>query len=920
MRYLCVIIYSVFTFCTYGQGENTDVIKKAEDLFARGKSFRFKNKDSAYYYYRKSYKSFVKQKDWLSSIYALKGVSFTSSYHYDLEIYKQTLQTIDSLIYSKSKHFDTISRIKLIKNHNLVEKANYYSKIRDYKNTRVYATQLKGIIEKIPDSILTAINIRRLCTALEYEAESYKYEGEYTKAEELYNKSLRLISEHLDESFAIPTYRLLGDLYRKKEEYSKSNTYLRKRLDQEIEKGSPSKNRIVKSCFAIADNHVKMNQADSSFYYLDIAYQQLLENDPLTFQYHEKTGKTYFLQGNIEKAIEELNTAIRLLSAEHSDSKRIDIARLFRLKGTVLNEAEKYDQALQSYQKSLSALATNFDSNSFSDNPLPETVQNKVEYLKVLIEKVKTLNATTNFEDALQTAKTGIKVMDEIRLTFENEEDKQFLIETFYPIFDNALAAVYALLQKTGDDSYIDEAFFLSEKSKSTILLQAILNSKAYTFSNIPEKLLEEERQLKASIHYLQKSILKNKKDSTLQDRLLLAKSNYHALIQDLETRFPSYYDLKYNTEVLSLKDFQKGLDEKTTAISYFFGNNTVYAVTILDTQKRLIKIEGSKDQGEQILRYHQQLANPLSSIDSLQQSSTLLYDQLISPLLQDNDDTNVLIIPDGILNYIPFESLYDGNTYLIENYNIAYANSATLWLQQREKEIDATKILAFAPDFSEAYPSLPHTQKEVNNILSYFNGKKYLGGQATLERFTKESAAFSVLHLATHAILDDKQSENSHLIFTPQSTEEKLYVRDIYAMPINASLVSLSACETGIGSLRRGEGMLSLSRAFFYAGAASLTSSKWQINDLPTAEIMGDFYKELSKGKRKDEALRLAKLAFLKKNYDNNYVHPYYWSGFVVIGDTSAITTKTSIWIWIGLGIFMVVIIFLISKKIRTN
>lgn len=916
MKWLILSIVLLFFGEVISQGADSVKVAQANELYKIGKKHIYKNLDSACYYFKKSHYLFKEEKDWFNSLQALKGISFASSYHYDLDKFNNVLSSIDSILELRTRYFDSLNIKRPLICRNFLEKANYHTKVRNYKLARENSLKVIDLQKTVQDSLKSAKEFKILSSAYEYAAGSYKHEGEYTKAEELYKKSLRISQKHLDENFALPTYRLLGDLYRKKGEYAKSNQYLIKKLDQEMLKGASSKNRIVKSCFAVADNHIQLQQQDSALHYLQIANKQLFDEDPLQFQYYEVLGKTYLSQKEYQKAVAAFDKAIALSTKNGANYKKVALARLFSLKAEALDQASQYIEALQNYQSALSKLVPEFQSKEPLDNPEITKVQNKYEYLKILIKKAATLQRIKDAKGALQTSEMAIAVMDTVLPTFENKEDKQFLINTFYPVFEIGMSAAFQLYSASNDDIYIDTAFFLSEKSKSTILLEAVLNSKAYAFANIPEKILEKERQLKASIIYLQKKVTGKKNSAQWEDRLLKTKEAYANLIKDLERTYPSYYNLKYNNTVIDIDDFQTNLQTGDLAISYLLGEQNAYLIALSNTDQQFIKIEQTYILDKEILGFYQQLMTPASDVFFVKETAQKMYARLFGGILEKGEYHNLIVIPDGKLHYIPFESLYDGKHYMLENYTIGYANSTTLLTQLGDHQIKSNEFLGFAPSFSKKYPPLVNADKEVDGIKSMFDGEVFKGNQATKEMFTAKSPLSNIVHLATHAIINDQVPENSHLVFSPDSQEEILNISDIYGLPINASLVALSACETGIGSLQKGEGMISLSRAFFYAGARSIANTKWQINDRSTADIMQDFYQGLADGKKKDEALRLAKLNFLKNNDNNDYKHPYYWSGLVITGSTLAIHQKTPMWIWVGITLVMLLIGFILFRK----
>jgi CHAT domain-containing protein len=192
--------------------------------------------------------------------------------------------------------------------------------------------------------------------------------------------------------------------------------------------------------------------------------------------------------------------------------------------------------------------------------------------------------------------------------------------------------------------------------------------------------------------------------------------------------------------------------------------------------------------------------------------------------------------------------------------------------------------------------------------------GTVFLGKDAVEERFKSIGSNFQIVHFATHGMANDRDPDFSLLAFTevPDSIEnEFIYVSDLYNMQLNADLVVLSACETGLGELRKGEGVISLARGFSYAGAKGIFTTLWSVNDLATSLIIESFYKYLKQGKDKDEALHLAKMDFLSQA-DNQKAHPFLWAPFIFIGDTSPLEIKGGGMPWMFIGIAAAVVALL--------
>ncbi|MEX0273130.1 MAG: CHAT domain-containing protein, partial [Flavobacteriaceae bacterium] len=245
---------------------------------------------------------------------------------------------------------------------------------------------------------------------------------------------------------------------------------------------------------------------------------------------------------------------------------------------------------------------------------------------------------------------------------------------------------------------------------------------------------------------------------------------------------------------------------------------------------------------------------------------------------------------------------------------------------------VDNEKLLAFAPSFNgqeinasasrDKLSPLPHNITETARVVKLFKGDVFEGERASLQNFSRHVQEYGMLHLATHAVFNNHQPEYSYLAFAPDGQERLLFVKDLYNLELNMDMVTLSACETALGDLKRGEGFIGLASGFFYAGAKSITSTLWKVNDASTASLMGDFYETLAKGHTKGVALQKAQKLFLKRNADNARAHPYYWSGFVLSGNHAPLDPKWP-WVWIIAPLLLLLVligIFGTGKKTNPN
>ncbi|MEO0338431.1 MAG: CHAT domain-containing protein, partial [Bacteroidota bacterium] len=268
-----------------------------------------------------------------------------------------------------------------------------------------------------------------------------------------------------------------------------------------------------------------------------------------------------------------------------------------------------------------------------------------------------------------------------------------------------------------------------------------------------------------------------------------------------------------------------------------------------------------------------------------------------------------LILIPDGMTCYLPFDLLisapvdsndrysYHSYDYLLRSYSISYAYSAELWQQGSVPNQQKTKVdfHAYAPSFPQGASSLSplfYNIPEVKQLGKLFQqAKVYTAEAATLNQFRNIPSRPAILHLATHGSANAIRSDFSYLAFSPlDSNAAFLYTKDLYALALDPiQMVVLSACETGLGEAQPGEGIISLAHAFSYAGAKSIVTTLWSIDDEKTSEIMTNFYQNLKAGQAKDQALRQAKITYLE-SHKGEAAHPYFWAAFVPIGEMEAL------------------------------
>lgn len=278
-------------------------------------------------------------------------------------------------------------------------------------------------------------------------------------------------------------------------------------------------------------------------------------------------------------------------------------------------------------------------------------------------------------------------------------------------------------------------------------------------------------------------------------------------------------------------------------------------------------------------------------------------------------DFTSLTVIPDGALCQIPLEIfLQKDETPLIQMIAIGYLPSLNSFRKNQTK-INQSTWKGFAPAYSNF--ELPGNQQEVSLVKDLTGGMAFLDKAASKEKFLEQAPTAGLIHLAVHGELDPNSPNFSRLWFGDRE-EDALTALEIAEVNLDAHLAVLSACNSGVGDLKFGNGLLSLAQAFRTAGAESTLMSLWEVPDRETRDLMEGFYGYLNAGESKDQALRKAKLDYLSRTTDPALRHPFFWAGFVVLGDIQPLNDGSQIWVWVGL-ILLGVGFFFVWKKIRS-
>ena len=655
-------------------------------------------------------------------------------------------------------------------------------------------------------------------------------------------------------------------------------------------------------------------------------------------------GATFIKKNKPQKALEALKSSLEINNPRGEDYAVPTAHKTYLLLAELYNSQNQLKLAENVLEKALKICKKDTTRISY----LADDYAFKFWALETIIKKINLIHTNESkfinspFPDEINLGKDLIY---QIRQSFQLEGSKLNLAKLAHSFFESSL--LHASKLKPDGSKKSGEMFSFIEEGKSILLYEALLEQEAQL--GLTPKLKNKEKNLKRDLAYYEKSLYDERngenqdseKIAALEDSVYALQQRYNSFQDTLESDYPSYYQQKYNLELASLKEVENQLKVNEAFLQYFVGDSSIFVMGIHPEKQVFQRIPFSDSLLSTTQAYLEFLSSPneLSSEergDTYVQNAHMLYKTLLAPVLSQlpEEIDRLIISPDGILSYIPFEALleelpqeswrYSDLTYLIHSHAVSYTHSATHWLEQQEpsEQKPPHNWLGFAPSYDESQITesvqplalnrfltrdgsvqLPHAQEEIAQISEMIGGQGFFQTSALESDFHRKADQYQVLHLATHGLVEDQQPLYSKLVFAPEDDsvyDGFLHAYEIYNMRLPANLVVLSACNTGVGKLEKGEGIMSLSRAFFYAGVKSLLMSLWKVSDESSSELMVSFYEGLKAGKDKDLALQQAKVDYIQNQEFSMKSHPYFWAGFVLKGDAGELSFKSSRGYWV--------------------
>jgi CHAT domain-containing protein len=785
--------------------------------------------------------------------------------------------------------------------------------------------------------------------------------GNYQQAINYYNQAISIWQDLGEKDQIAQSFQLLGQLYRELGDIDTSLSYQKQALSlwealndsagqaqmlSEIgltyrtilddTKQAISYYEQARSLWRSLNNQSEEAQilnAISSIYYWSKNYQQAREylNQSLQiFQAQKlpsweaetlvKLAMVYSLSGDKDQALIYLNQAISIIETlPHPDFKALEFSRA----ANTYYLLKDYEKGLKYHNQSLQLWQ---GMGNLSNQAFELAIIARIE------------RDRGNFNQSLTNIEAAIKIIEDLRTKIGSQELRQSYFATVQDYYQFYIDLLMQLHQQNPSQGYDAKALTASERTRARSLVELLTEAGANIRQGADPKLLEQEQNLQQQLNTVEgrrQELLSAEYTQQQLDEIKQQSQSLLNQLDELEAKIrltsPRYANLKY-PQPLTLQQIQeKVLDDDTLLLEYSLGKDRSYlwAVTKNSITSYVLP---KQSEIEEIAKPFREI-NESTSVES----GLPLSEILLKPVASQLGNKRLLIVGDGVLQYIPFAALpipSQPNTPLLVEHEIVTSPSTSTIAIQREQlqnrptvaktvavladpvfSLNDSRITRNAPQQNpqtlnqsaltraarnlgigegpKAYGRLEYTRTEAEKILALVPENQRLQAldfQASLEEAKNPHLSeYQIVHFATHGLLDSVNPELSGVVFSlfnqqGQAEDGFLRLHDIFNLNLPAELVVLSACQTGLGKETKGEGLVGMTRGFMYAGARRVVVSLWSVNDASTSELMTRFYQPILKeGKNPIIALREAQLEMWKSG---KWQSPYYWAAFTVQGD----------------------------------
>jgi CHAT domain-containing protein/tetratricopeptide (TPR) repeat protein len=665
-------------------------------------------------------------------------------------------------------------------------------------------------------------------------------------------------------------------------------------------------------------------------------------------------------KGQLPEALRFLSKAREITASDPDGPDERALAGYTSAMANIFVKRGQVDKALEACAEALNYLLPGGEKQP-GDYPIADELKAENMLIRILEIQSECFEKQGNPERAIQ-AFTLIPIVEaQLRATHDYERSSLQALQESRKRFDKAISLAWEMYANGQDPRFAAMAFSFSEQARGLLLLQSLAQAQAKF--KLPPTWRLRETTLINRVAWCQKELASAQENGEeervdkLEKILFDLKREQGFFLESLRDSFPDYTTLQSSPDPIQASELSSVCLDGQALISYYLTAEDLYVFYYEKNTGLAFRHSDLPDHfREDVTRF----VGYLSKVDDassermwFQGMAHQLYELLLGPELSGSESRRLMLVPDELLTFIPFEVLFQKNEtgnwmkmpYLLRNYSIAYAYSLSLLkLQQevtRQQRSGLRSFAGFAPNYSaspigagtdadvanlmrEGVYQLEGTHEELRQAHQLLGGQPFDGPDATEANFKRFAARYRVLLLSMHGFSNEETPGMARLLFGDPGAEpidgedNVLYAFELQACKLHADLVVLSACHTGAGKLHRGEGVYSLARAFAAAGVPATIMSLWRLPDKTAPILIGSFFKKLKDGKGKDQALQQAKIAFLSDDANSPYGHPAFWAGVVANGDVSALALNNYPGWWVPGAILILVIGGIIVYRLR--
>jgi len=739
-----------------------------------------------------------------------------------------------------------------------------------------------------------------------------------------------------------------GHAYRDKQDYQKAIEYYSRSLESLTKYNSKFKKDdklrvIIEANLGIAKTYLEAGKFDLAKGALKEAQRIQEDLDYLRYRTLEIKGQIAIKQGYYLQGEESLEEAFMMAREGAEFNKKFPSeARIAMYLADCKKTQGQLNSALILYQRALQHVDSTTN-EELHFNPEVDLILHPKQALEILEKKAEVASGLYHtskdqkyFNVSASAYQTTVELLDKMKVNFLNKDTKYFIASNAALVYDKYIKLLAEEYRRANSEQILSEIYLVSEKNKSTIAFNELEYKYELANSKIPDSIKIKYRDLKIDIGYYERLLdeaerkkLKVAADiTTLKNLIFDLNEDFITLDQKINREYGD--DLKSRERLLqfpTMTDIRGQLNAGDLFVEVFQSKDNIYLIVFDQYTHQLIELPITELSGDLELYIQSVSQRPEVALENDKKFLDLsqsIFEVLMKPVVDRYPEkSRVLIVPDGLLSSISFESLIpnasDPYHFFIHDVNITYLYGSRQLLNVG-KGLTDVNVLSLAPQFGETHSgvrscsrdslgNLPFAKKECEFLSENFEGSFFFGQAVNRSGLLDKIGTHEVIHLATHACLNDVNPMLNEIHFS----DAYLTNKEIENQLASPELIVLGACNTANGKYIKGQGLQSLSKGFLQAGCKCIQSSLWEIDDYASSEIIKAMFINLKEGTRKSEALRKSKLSFLEEA-DGLRAHPYFWSGIIQTGDDSPLfKSSLSLRQWMINGMIIVTLLALL-------